>query len=292
MNDLQRNDSSGEDPLDGRGNRPKRSAITGRTWLALLAGLMLFNVLFYWPLMSGSSGGPQVTLSYSAFLAQVRGNNMATAQIASDTVSGNFKRPYADPATRTSYQHYTTTMLPVTDPNLVPLLEQHGVQMTGTSTATPLWLDVLSLILQALPFLFFIGLFYYGMRSTRGQQQGIFGFGQSKAKRYLEERPSTTFADVAGIEAAKAELREEVDFLRDPRKYQQLGAHIPKGVLLVGPPGTGKTLLARAVAGEARVPFFSIERDRVRGDVRGGRRQPGARPVREGQGPGAGDHLH
>src|SRR5438874_3127895 len=92
----------------------------------------------------------------------------------------------------------------------------------------------------------------------RGQRQGLFGFGQSKARLYSEERPSTTFADVAGVESAKRELQEEVDFLRDPKKYQRLGARIPKGVLLVGPPGTGKTLLARAVAGEARVPFFSI----------------------------------
>src|SRR5213076_2312540 len=84
------------------------------------------------------------------------------------------------------------------------------------------------------------------------------GFGQSKARLYSEERHSTTFADVAGVDAAKRELQEEVDFLRDPKKYQSLGARIPKGVLLVGPPGSGKTLLARAVAGEARVPFFSI----------------------------------
>ena len=96
------------------------------------------------------------------------------------------------------------------------------------------------------------------MRAVRGQQQGLFGFGQSRARLYSAERPSTTFADVAGVEAAKQELSEVVDFLRDPAKYRKLGARIPKGVLLVGPPGTGKTLLARAVAGEARVPFFSI----------------------------------
>jgi cell division protease FtsH len=90
------------------------------------------------------------------------------------------------------------------------------------------------------------------------QQQGVFGFGQSRAKLYTVDRPTTTFADVAGVEAAKGELREIVDFLRDPSKYHRLGARIPKGVLLVGPPGTGKTLLARAVAGEAQVAFFSI----------------------------------
>ena len=149
-------------------------------------------------------------------------------------------------------------MLPVNDPNLVPLLQQHHVQITAENQSAPPWLTVVGLLLQALPFLLLIGLFYFGTQAARRQQQGIFGFGQSRAKLYTEERPSTTFADVAGVEAAKVELSEEVDFLRDPSKYQRLGATIPKGVLLVGPPGTGKTLLARAVAGEAHVPFFSI----------------------------------
>jgi cell division protease FtsH len=117
---------------------------------------------------------------------------------------------------------------------------------------------VLGTILQALPLLFLIGLFYIGSRAARQQQQGIFGFGRSQAKLYTEERPHTTFADVAGVDSAKEELKEIVDFLRDPGMYHRLGARIPKGVLLVGPPGTGKTLLARAVAGEANVAFFSI----------------------------------
>jgi cell division protease FtsH len=225
--------------------------------VTVLVLLFLFNILFYAPLLFGASS-PQVSLSYSDFLAQVNANNVTTAQIASDTASGNFKHPYVDSATQTSYQDYTTTLLPVNDPTLVPLLKQHGVKLSGVSTTAPLWLDVLSILLQAIPFLLWIGILYYALRGNLGQQQGIFGFGQSKAKLYNEERPSTTFADVAGIESAKSELQEEVDFLRDPRKYQRLGAHIPKGVLLVGPPGTGKTLLARAVAGEARVPFFSI----------------------------------
>src|SRR5205085_1700026 len=143
-------------------------------------------------------------------------------------------------------------------PALVPLLTARGVQMTAESQAPSLWLTVAGLLISVLPIVFLVGLFYIATRAARGQQQGIFGFGQSRAKLYTEERPSTTFADVAGVEAAKSELSEEVDFLRDAAKYQRLGARIPKGVLLVGPPGTGKTLLARAVAGEARVPFFSI----------------------------------
>jgi cell division protease FtsH len=121
----------------------------------------------------------------------------------------------------------------------VDLLNSHKVQISAVNQTPPFWLQALGFLLEALPFLFLLGLFYFGMRAARGQQQGLFGFGQSKAKVYTEERPSTTFADVAGVDAAKAELGEVVDFLRHPAKYQRIGARIPKGVLLLGPPGTG-----------------------------------------------------
>src|SRR5207244_7147650 len=101
------------------------------------------------------------------------------------------------------------------------------------------------------------GLLYLNRRAA-GAAGGVFGLGQSRARLYDPERPKTTFADVAGIDDAKAELQEVVDFLKNPQRYQRLGGTVPKGVLLIGPPGTGKTLLARAVAGEAKVPFFTI----------------------------------
>jgi cell division protease FtsH len=232
--------------------------MSGRSWLVWLILLIVFNAIFYAPFLNPSSQQPTVTLPYSTFLSQVRAGTIKTADISSSTATGDFRAPYRDPSSGKTYPRYTTTLLPVDDPALVGTLTTHGVLLTGTSTTTPLWLTVLSLLLQALPFVFLIGLFYVGTRAARSQQQGIFGFGRSRAKLYAEERPSTTFADVAGVESAKRELAEEVEFLRNPAKYQQLGARIPKGVLLVGPPGTGKTLMARAVAGEARAPFLSI----------------------------------
>jgi cell division protease FtsH len=116
----------------------------------------------------------------------------------------------------------------------------------------------LNLLITFLPWVFLIGLFFFFSRRASQGQQGIFSFGKSRAKLILEDRPSTTFADVAGVDESKYELQEVVEFLKTPQKFQRLGGKIPRGVLLVGPPGTGKTLLARAVAGEAGVPFFSM----------------------------------
>src|SRR5436305_355176 len=256
MNDPRNRDPvGGRPPRGGPGGRPPSSA---RVWLLLIVAMIIFDLFFYASIMPANRAGqqPRVTIPYTTFVDQVRHNNVANAAITSTSASGDFKKPYAQNST--SYPRYTTTLPPVGDPSLLPLLLSHGVKVTGVTPTTPAWQVWVGLLVNLLPFIFLIGLFYFAGRAMRGQQQGIFGFGQSKARLYSEERPSTTFADVAGVDTAKRELQEEVDFLRDPKKYQRLGARIPKGVLLVGPPGTGKTLLARAVAGEARVPFFSI----------------------------------
>jgi cell division protease FtsH len=142
------------------------------------------------------------------------------------------------------------------DPNLLPLLEAHQVAIEVSSSPANSWL--VSVLVGWLPILLLIGFFWWMAARGSRAQSGMFGFGRIKARRYSAEQPRVTFADVAGADEAKAELQEEVDFLANPAKYRELGARIPKGVLLVGAPGTGKTLMARAVAGEAKVPFFSI----------------------------------
>jgi len=144
----------------------------------------------------------------------------------------------------------------VGDPQLLPLLESHGVEVVAQPRA-PHWIGLL--VGSLLPTLLLVGFFWWMGRRAMGQQQSIFGAGKSQVRRYhREEVPPVTFADVAGIDAAKGQLQEVVSILKSPERYQALGARTPRGVLLAGPPGTGKTLLARAVAGEAHVPFFSI----------------------------------
>ena len=149
---------------------------------------------------------------------------------------------------------FETTTLPVGDPNLVPLLEANGVATEGRVPSQ--WLG---LLVSFLPIVILIGFFWFVFMRAQGGPSQVMQFGQSKAKTYgRENKVKTTFDDVAGHEEAKQELKEVVDFLKSPQKYLRIGAEIPKGMLLVGPPGTGKTLLARAVAGEAGVPFLTV----------------------------------
>jgi len=137
-------------------------------------------------------------------------------------------------------------------------LQEMGFVLPADYSINPASSGLGSILLAALPFLFLIGLFYFLMRAGRGAQNQAFSFGRSRARLASPDRPRVTFADVAGAEEAKEDLQEVVEFLKDRWKFQSIGATIPKGILLIGPPGTGKTLLARALAGEANVPFFSI----------------------------------
>src|SRR5437016_3823864 len=254
------------------GGRPGGSGPQGRpptrrvSWLRWLIFIIVINLIFYAPLLFSGLGAQQSTinLSYTSFLQQVQQGHVKDVTLTGNSVSGDFKTPIHQPQggsrnTTPTYPKFTSYAPETGDPNLLPLLEKNGVQVTAQPVQTPWWQTALTILLNALPVLVLVYIGYMLLRSMQQSQQGggIFGVGRSRAKLYNEERPSTTFADVAGVDEAKQDLREVIDFLRNPERYLAIGAHIPKGVLLVGPPGTGKTLLARAVAGEAGVPFFS-----------------------------------
>lgn len=187
-------------------------------------------------------------LPYSEFKQFVANDKVAEVSVSSQTLTGKLK-----PEGEAKDQKLFTTIR-VEDPDLVRELHAHGVTFTGVIETT-FWRDVLSWLLPALVF---VSIWFFIFRRLGQAQGGFMQVGQSKAKVYMEQDIKVTFADVAGVDEAKEELREVIEFLKTPEKFTKLGGKIPKGILLVGPPGTGKTLLARAVAGEAGVPFFSI----------------------------------
>ncbi|MFZ2853534.1 MAG: ATP-dependent zinc metalloprotease FtsH, partial [Rhodocyclaceae bacterium] len=201
---------------------------------------MLFN-LFQ---ASSPPRGPGQT-SYSEFLSDVDRGAIADVTIQGSVVNGHFTdgRPF-------------TTYMPQ-DVNVVDKLRNHNVRITAvppSDDAPTLW----SVLVSWFPMLLLIGVWVFFMRQMQGGGGKAMGFGKSRARLLTEKTGRVTFEDVAGIDEAKQELEEIVEFLKDPQKFQRLGGKIPKGCLLVGPPGTGKTLLARAIAGEANVPFFTI----------------------------------
>src|SRR5438552_2666182 len=186
-------------------------------------------------------------LDYSEFLDHLKKGEITEVSVSQDTLSGKFKTPV------NGRQFFVTTRV---DPQIADELKQYGVKFAGTRSDGFLT----TLLSWIVPVLFFFGLYYLFFRRIIEKQGlgGMMNVGKSKAKIYVEKNTGVTFNDVAGVEEAKAELQEIVSFLKDKEKYGRLGARIPKGILLVGPPGTGKTLIAKAIAGEAGVPFFSI----------------------------------
>ena len=218
-----------------------------RRWLLYL-GVAATILLFFLPIGGTSS----TQLSYTQFVNDVTADKVKTATIDSEGgVSG----------TLTDGTVYTT-QIPVAlqDANLSALLQEHNVQITGEGPSSSTFLAI---VVNLLPFILLFGVFWYmGRRAQRqaggGGFLGMGGLTGSRAKLWDEERPKANFADVAGYEGAKQEVNEVVDFLKNPERYRRIGARGPRGVLMVGPPGTGKTLMARAVAGEASVPFFSV----------------------------------
>jgi cell division protease FtsH len=210
-------------------------------WL-LVIGLSIGLVA----LMMGNQGKKaELEINFTDFLAQVDRNNVHDVTVAGQNVVGHF---------RDSNRAFTTKVAGVS--SLLPRLEEHNVNIEIKAEGEDSFWT--TFFLNAFPMFIFIAVWVYFARRQGGAAGGISAFGKSKAKLLTEENGVKTFEDVAGVDEAKEDLQEVVEFLKDPRKFERLGGKIPKGVLLVGPPGTGKTLLARAVAGEAGVPFFSI----------------------------------
>lgn len=263
----QRRRDGGKDP-DGSQDPPRRSPRIP-TWL--VATIIIALVGWYIWEFFGPQDDPNITqVPYSIAAEQIADNNVSRATLSETEIRLELSQPITydvenervDPQAPADQETIEQTddieaTLPqgVDNAELLPRLEATDATIVGEVTGGNIWT---SLLFSFLPFLLFLGLIIFLMRSMGRGQQNVMGFGRSKARQNDPERPQVTFSDVAGEDEAKQELMEVVDFLRNPQKYHALGARLPRGVLLVGPPGTGKTLTARAVAGEAGVPFFSV----------------------------------
>ncbi|MFN2433575.1 MAG: ATP-dependent zinc metalloprotease FtsH [Gemmatimonadota bacterium] len=242
-----------------RGPQPRGPRFTSITKSLALWLLIILLPLFLYRLIVPQR--PELAkIGLSEFLEEVEEGNVASVTITERRIEGRLEQPdvtlVEGSGGRRAEQSYTNfrTFVPYDDPQLVRDLEESGVEVEAKEPSV----DWFSGFLNLLPWIFIIGFWIFFMRQLQGGGSKAFSFGKSKAKLLSADRPKITFEDVAGADEAKVELQEIIEFLKDPKKFQRLGGRIPKGALLLGPPGTGKTLLARAVAGEAAVPFFSM----------------------------------
>jgi cell division protease FtsH len=223
------------------------------SWFYLLGYVVLAAVVWY-SMRSVSIGPPPKQVPYSTFLEELRAGHFDKVRIDQNLLTATLKKDAVKP--NQSNQISTERLPGIDESSLLHDLEAQHVTFEGHLEQVGWWATILSWLV---PLLFLVLIYGYGMRRMAGGPGSPMTFGKSRAKIHDQSTEiHETFEDVAGVDEAKAELVEVVDFLKQPQKYQQLGGRIPKGVLLVGPPGTGKTLLARAVSGEANVPFFSI----------------------------------
>ncbi|MDH4210781.1 MAG: ATP-dependent zinc metalloprotease FtsH [candidate division WOR-3 bacterium] len=229
-------------------NKPptKRNAIT-----TILIWVLIIAIPLYVVLQFSNRGSKTVDIPYSLFLQELRQKNVTEVTITEKSIKGKLKTPI-NIEEKGAFTEFAT-LIPFDDPALANELVKYNVEVTVKQKSG--WSGIL---VSVLPWLLLIGVWVFFIRQMQSGQNRALGFGRSRAKVLLENRLNVTFKDVAGVDEAKEELTEVIEFLKAPRKFTRLGGRIPKGVLLLGPPGTGKTLMARAVAGEAGVPFISI----------------------------------